>query len=195
MYFEVKSSVHVDTLMVQLERCEDKDDVYKLRLCAFIEGVLVSKDGNIIVWPEMLKLVDDLEFFFKYSWDEQTFPKSMWSMNKDMIYYKQNIEKKKGKKLVIKKCVCPRPTEEEYFRSINDGKATLYFEMDIDDLVDDDGTRGSMFETQAKTITDVVSKKEMKELFMAQLSNLMTLLKEEAPQPQPQLEDYRLPEA
>uniref|UniRef100_A0A803NHS8 DUF1985 domain-containing protein n=1 Tax=Cannabis sativa TaxID=3483 RepID=A0A803NHS8_CANSA len=92
MYFEGKGSVHLDTLMLQMEIWEDKDDVYKLKLCVFIKGVLVLKDGNIIVWPDMLKFVDDLEFF-KYQWREHTFCKLMSSINKDMMHYKQTVKK------------------------------------------------------------------------------------------------------
>ncbi|XP_060964749.1 uncharacterized protein LOC133033711 [Cannabis sativa] len=225
-YFEGKSSVQLDSLMLQLERCEDKDDAYKLGLIAFIEGVLVSKEGNVQVWPEMLKFVNDLEFFFKYPWGERAFRKLMETLGKNMQHYKDNVDKKKGKKiaqeakytvsgyvpafqywayeaieklgkkyahcngtkfprmlswktpegqrkqdvkatdiallfnsrLVVKKCLFPRPSEEAYFKSINEGKAPLCFEMDVEQTVDVDGTQESVFETQAKTINEAVTK-------------------------------------
>uniref|UniRef100_A0A803Q8E6 DUF1985 domain-containing protein n=1 Tax=Cannabis sativa TaxID=3483 RepID=A0A803Q8E6_CANSA len=81
------------------ERCEVRDDAYKLGLIAFIEGVLVSKEGNVQVWPDILKFVNDLEFFFKYPWSERAFRKLMQTLNKDMQHYKDNIDKKKGKKV------------------------------------------------------------------------------------------------
>ncbi|XP_060969515.1 uncharacterized protein LOC115713230 [Cannabis sativa] len=225
-YFEGKSSVQLDSLMLQLERCEDKDDAYKLGLIAFIEGVLVSKEGNVQVLPEMLKFVNDLEFFFKYPWGERAFRKLMETLGKNMQHYKDNVDKKKGKKiaqeakytvsgyvpafqywayeaieklgkkyahcngtkfprmlswktpegqrkqdvkatdiallfnsrLVVKKCLFPRPSEEAYFKSINEGKAPLCFEMDVEQTVDVDGTQESVFETQAKTINEAVTK-------------------------------------
>ncbi|KAM6548176.1 hypothetical protein CsatB_019852 [Cannabis sativa] len=225
-YFEGKSFVQLDSLMLQLERCEDKDDAYKLGLIAFIEGVLVSKEGNVQVWPEMLKFVNDLEFFFKYPWGERAFRKLMETLGKNMQHYKDNVDKKKGKKiaqeakytvsgyvpafqywpyeaieklgkkyahcngtkfprmlswktpegqrkqdvkatdiallfnslLVVKKCLFPRPSEEAYFKSINEGKAPLCFEMDVEQTVDVDGIQESVFETQAKTINEAVTK-------------------------------------
>uniref|UniRef100_A0A803QDP8 Uncharacterized protein n=1 Tax=Cannabis sativa TaxID=3483 RepID=A0A803QDP8_CANSA len=98
-YFERRSGVHLDTLLLQLHRCKIKDGVYKLGLRTFVNDVFVSKDGNVQVWPDMLKFADDLEFFFKYLQGERTFCTLMWYMSKDMHYYKDNVEKKKGRKV------------------------------------------------------------------------------------------------
>uniref|UniRef100_A0A803Q6C3 Uncharacterized protein n=1 Tax=Cannabis sativa TaxID=3483 RepID=A0A803Q6C3_CANSA len=38
-----------------------------------------------------------------------------------------------------RKCLCPRPSEAKYFKSINEGEPPLCFEMDVDVTVDSDG--------------------------------------------------------
>uniref|UniRef100_A0A803QI41 Uncharacterized protein n=1 Tax=Cannabis sativa TaxID=3483 RepID=A0A803QI41_CANSA len=54
----------------------------------------------------------------------------------------EEIEAKSSDRLcVIKKCLCPRSSEKEYFKSINEGKPRLCFEMDVDEMVDTDDIR------------------------------------------------------
>uniref|UniRef100_A0A803P1T7 DUF4283 domain-containing protein n=1 Tax=Cannabis sativa TaxID=3483 RepID=A0A803P1T7_CANSA len=57
--------------------------------------------------------------------------------------------------------LCSRSIEEDYFKSINEGKSPLCFEMDINETVDDDSTQNLVFETQANTIIEVLRKENI----------------------------------
>ncbi|XP_060959399.1 uncharacterized protein LOC133030619 [Cannabis sativa] len=103
-YLNNAKRVTFKTLWLAFEACDVADDVYKLGLCAFVEGVLLSRAEGVYIWSDMLKLVENEEKFFEYSWGLLSYQKLLSSTAKSMTDLRKNYldkstkDKKKGKK-------------------------------------------------------------------------------------------------
>ncbi|XP_060972358.1 uncharacterized protein LOC133038280 [Cannabis sativa] len=103
-YLNNAKRVTFKTLWLAFEACDVADDVYKLGLCAFVEGVLLSRAEGVYIWSDMPKLVENEEKFFEYPWGLLSYQKLLSSTFKSMTDLRKNYldkstkDKKKGKK-------------------------------------------------------------------------------------------------
>ncbi|XP_062074839.1 uncharacterized protein LOC133778835 [Humulus lupulus] len=101
-YFNNAKRVDFKTLWLAFEACDVEDDAYKLGLCAFVEGVLLSRSESVYIWTDMLKLVENVDNFFEYPWGLLSYQKMLSSTAKNMQQLRQNyldkLSSKKDKK-------------------------------------------------------------------------------------------------
>ncbi|XP_062088928.1 uncharacterized protein LOC133795495 [Humulus lupulus] len=50
------------------ETCTVAEDVYKLGLCLLVEGQLNAIEDKLHIWQDILKMVEDVDYFFNYPW-------------------------------------------------------------------------------------------------------------------------------
>ncbi|XP_060969916.1 uncharacterized protein LOC115695232 [Cannabis sativa] len=96
-YLNNSKRVTFKTLWLAFEACDVADDVYKLGLCAFVEGVLLSRAEGVYIWTDMLKLVENEEKFFEYPWGLLSYQKLLSSTTKNMQQLRQNYMDKNDK--------------------------------------------------------------------------------------------------
>ncbi|KAM6560615.1 hypothetical protein CsatA_029854 [Cannabis sativa] len=96
-YLNNSKRVTFKTLWLAFEACDVDDDVYKLGLCAFVEGVLLSRAEGVYIWTDMLKLVENEEKFFEYPWGLLSYQKLLSSTTKNMQQLRQNYMDKNDK--------------------------------------------------------------------------------------------------
>ena len=98
-YFNGHSPVSIGQLRRTFESCQIVDDVYKMGLCLLVEGVLKGREEKLMVWTDMLKMVDDVDFFFQYPWGKISYQKLLQTCQKDFVEMKKHLQKKieKGK--------------------------------------------------------------------------------------------------
>ncbi|XP_062100175.1 uncharacterized protein LOC133806055 [Humulus lupulus] len=98
-YFNGHSPVSIGQLRRTFESCQIVDDVYKMGLCLLVEGVLKGREEKLMVWTDMLKMVDDVDFFFQYLWGKISYQKLLQTCQKDFVEMKKHLQKKieKGK--------------------------------------------------------------------------------------------------
>ncbi|XP_060968725.1 uncharacterized protein LOC115720433 [Cannabis sativa] len=96
-YLNNSKRVTFKTLWLAFEACDVADDVYKLGLCAFVEGVLLSRAEGVYIWTDMLKLVENEEKFFEYPWGLLSHQKLLSSTTKNMQQLRQNYMDKNDK--------------------------------------------------------------------------------------------------
>ncbi|XP_062094226.1 uncharacterized protein LOC133800285 [Humulus lupulus] len=70
-----------------------------MSLCLLVEGVLKGREEKLMVWTDMLKMVDDVDFFFQYPWGKISYQKLLQTCQKDFVEMKKHLQKKieKGK--------------------------------------------------------------------------------------------------
>ena len=69
---------------------QDVEDCWKLDLCYLVEGLLLADESQSEVNIDFLSFVEDEEFFFffsQYPWGLDTYHKTMFGVNKDMVHY------------------------------------------------------------------------------------------------------------
>ncbi|KAM6558893.1 hypothetical protein CsatA_028132 [Cannabis sativa] len=97
-YLNNSKRVTFKTLWLAFEACDVADDVYKLGLCAFVEGVLLSWAEGVYIWTDMLKLVENEDNFFEYPWGLLSYQKLLSSTTKNMQQLRQNYMDKVSSK-------------------------------------------------------------------------------------------------
>ncbi|KAM6567398.1 hypothetical protein CsatA_026526 [Cannabis sativa] len=102
-YLNNAKRVTFKTLWLAFESCDVADDVYKLGLCAFVEGVLLSRAEGVYIWTDMLKLVENVENFFEYPWGLLSYQKLLSSTTKSMSDLRKNYIDKVSTKDKMKK--------------------------------------------------------------------------------------------
>ncbi|XP_060974459.1 uncharacterized protein LOC133039583 [Cannabis sativa] len=102
-YLNNAKRVTFKTLWLAFESCDVADDVYKLGLCAFVEGVLLSRAEGVYIWTDMLKLVENVENFFEYPWGLLSYQKLLSSTSKSMSDLRKNYIDKVSTKDKMKK--------------------------------------------------------------------------------------------
>ena len=101
-YFNDAEKVKLSQLQVAFNNCTVVEDVYKLGLCFFVEGVLNAMEDKLHIRSDILRIVEDLEFFFNYPWGKYSYKRLLGSCKKDMERQKALYEKKKGGEKVQK---------------------------------------------------------------------------------------------
>uniref|UniRef100_A0A803NK64 DUF1985 domain-containing protein n=1 Tax=Cannabis sativa TaxID=3483 RepID=A0A803NK64_CANSA len=66
-YFNGDPSIGLGQLRSVFESCTEKDDAYKLKMVLFFMGVLTGKEEKTLVPPFIIRMADDLQFFYEYS--------------------------------------------------------------------------------------------------------------------------------
>ena len=64
--------------------CTNVDDLWKLGLVYFVDGVLLTHERKTSIDRNLLSLVEDEESFFKYPWGKESYKKTFGSLKKDM---------------------------------------------------------------------------------------------------------------
>ncbi|XP_060965676.1 uncharacterized protein LOC133034581 [Cannabis sativa] len=93
-YFNGDPSISIGRLRSVFESCTEKDDCYKLGLVLFVMGVLTGKEEKNLVPPFIIRMVEDLPFFYNYPWGKISFNllKDTWS--KDFVQKKKHMDEK-----------------------------------------------------------------------------------------------------
>ncbi|XP_030479067.1 uncharacterized protein LOC115696299 [Cannabis sativa] len=92
-YFNDNPSISFGQLRRVFESCTEVD-VYKLGMALFVMGVLTSKEEKTDVPPFVIRMVDNLPFFYKYPWGKISYNKLMETCKKDYIDVKNKMLKK-----------------------------------------------------------------------------------------------------
>ena len=116
-YFSGLEKVKFMQLTAAFDACQVVDDIYKLGLCVFVEGVLNGIEGKLYIKNGLLSIVEDVELFFKYPWGKYSYNRLLGSCKKDMQRQRQLYEKKKmggrqgakGVQVYILR-ICPSPS-------------------------------------------------------------------------------------
>lgn len=90
-------------LTAAFNACKVVDDIYKLGLFVFVEGVLNGIEGKLYIKNGLLSIVEDVELFFKYPWSKYSYNRLLGSCKKDMQHQRQLYEKKKMDKGTVQK--------------------------------------------------------------------------------------------
>ncbi|KAM6564141.1 hypothetical protein CsatB_024139 [Cannabis sativa] len=93
-YFNGSASITFGQLRRVFESCTEADDVYKLGMALFVMGVLTGKEEKTAVPPFVIRMVDNLPFFYEYPWGKISYTKLMESCNKDYLDVKNKMLKK-----------------------------------------------------------------------------------------------------
>ncbi|XP_030497718.2 uncharacterized protein LOC115713376 [Cannabis sativa] len=81
--FNGNPSISFGQLRRVFESCTKVDDVYKLGMALFVMGVLTGKEEKTVVPPFVIRMVDNLPFFYEYPWGKISHTKLMETCNKD----------------------------------------------------------------------------------------------------------------
>ncbi|KAM6560025.1 hypothetical protein CsatA_029264 [Cannabis sativa] len=65
-YFNSNPSISLGQLCRVFESCTKVDDVYKLGMALFVMGILTGKEEKTFVPPFVIRMVDNLPFFYEY---------------------------------------------------------------------------------------------------------------------------------
>ena len=93
-YFNGSASITFGQLRRVFESCTEADDVYKLGMALFVMGVLTGKEEKTDVSPFVIRMVDNLPFFYEYPWGKISYTKLMETCNKDYVNVKNKMLKK-----------------------------------------------------------------------------------------------------
>ncbi|KAM6543002.1 hypothetical protein CsatB_007449 [Cannabis sativa] len=93
-YFNGNPSISFGQLRRVFESCTEVDDVYKLGMALFVMGVLTGKEEKNVVPPFVIRMVDNLPFFYEYPWGKISYTKLMETCNKDYLDVKNKMLKK-----------------------------------------------------------------------------------------------------
>ncbi|XP_060959510.1 uncharacterized protein LOC115703779 [Cannabis sativa] len=93
-YFNGNPSISFGQMRRVFESCIEVDDVYKLGMALFVMGVLTGKEEKIVVPPFVIRMVDNLPFFYEYPWGKILYTKLMETCNKDYVDVKNKMLKK-----------------------------------------------------------------------------------------------------
>ncbi|XP_062098443.1 uncharacterized protein LOC133804297 [Humulus lupulus] len=78
-----------------LKASTNPEDAFKLSLCYLIEGIINAPEKTTQIWVDSLKMVENLDYFFKYPWGELFFKKVIRVVQKDMQKKLKHYEEKK----------------------------------------------------------------------------------------------------
>ncbi|XP_062079592.1 uncharacterized protein LOC133784102 [Humulus lupulus] len=98
-YFNDAEKVKLSQVDHAFKTCTVVEDVYKLGLCLFVEGVLNAIEGKLHIWRDILKIVENVEYFFSYPWGKYSYRRLLHSCKKDMVKQKANYDAKKDAKV------------------------------------------------------------------------------------------------
>ncbi|XP_062098825.1 uncharacterized protein LOC133804699 [Humulus lupulus] len=98
-YFNDAEKVKLSQVDHAFKTCTVVEDVYKLGLCLLVEGVLNAIDGKLHIWRDILKIVEDVEYFFSYPWGKYSYRRLLQSCKKDMVKQNANYDNKKDTKV------------------------------------------------------------------------------------------------
>ena len=98
-YLNDAEKVQLSQVDHAFKTCTDVEDVYKLGLCLFVEGVLNAIEGKLHIWRDILKIVENVEYFFSYPWGKYSYRRLLHSCKKDMVKQNANYDAKKDAKV------------------------------------------------------------------------------------------------
>ncbi|XP_062086973.1 G-type lectin S-receptor-like serine/threonine-protein kinase At1g61550 [Humulus lupulus] len=98
-YFNDAEKVKLSQVDHAFKTCTVVEDVYKLGVCLFVEGVLNAIEGKLHIWRDILKIVENVEYFFSYPWGNYSYRRLLHSCKKDMVKQKANYDAKKDAKV------------------------------------------------------------------------------------------------
>ncbi|XP_062088270.1 uncharacterized protein LOC133794859 [Humulus lupulus] len=93
-YFNDTEKVKLSQVDHAFKTCTVVEDVYKLGLCLFVEGVLNAIEGKLHIWQDILKIVENVEYFFSYPWGKYSYRRLLHSCKKDMVKQNANYDAK-----------------------------------------------------------------------------------------------------
>ncbi|XP_062083121.1 uncharacterized protein LOC133789317 [Humulus lupulus] len=99
-YFNVQSNKYIKFLMLEraFTMCDQVEDLWKLGLVYFVEGVLMATENEGFIWRDSLLMVEELDYFYKYPWGSLSFDQTMKQLGRDMKATGASIPVKKVKK-------------------------------------------------------------------------------------------------
>ncbi|PON57913.1 Ulp1 protease family, C-terminal catalytic domain containing protein [Parasponia andersonii] len=99
-YLNNKANVRSSELEAAFLNCEEKEDVRKLGFCYLVDGLLMAQESSTKILMDMLYFVENEEDFFNYPWGRRSYERTFPSLNKDMMYQRENYlqKMKKNKK-------------------------------------------------------------------------------------------------
>ncbi|XP_062075019.1 uncharacterized protein LOC133779032 [Humulus lupulus] len=85
-YFSVepKKDIRFSMLERDFSMCDIPDDLYKLSLVYFVEGILLAAENDSAIWRDSLPMVEDLDYFEKYLWGSLSFDTTVKQFSRDM---------------------------------------------------------------------------------------------------------------
>ncbi|XP_062119108.1 uncharacterized protein LOC133832839 [Humulus lupulus] len=100
-YFSVEPEKDIRFSMLEraFSMCDVPDDLYKLDLVYFVEGILLAAENDNAIWRVSLSMVEDLDYFEKYPWGSLSFNTTVKQFNRDMKVIGATIPGKKAKKI------------------------------------------------------------------------------------------------
>ncbi|XP_062090026.1 uncharacterized protein LOC133796503 [Humulus lupulus] len=101
-YFSVEpeKDIRFSILERAFSMCDVPDDLYKLGLVYFVEGILLGAENDNAIWRDSLSMVEDLDYFEKYPWGSLSFDTTVKQFNIDMKAIGGTIPGKKAKKII-----------------------------------------------------------------------------------------------
>ncbi|XP_062107687.1 uncharacterized protein LOC133818677 [Humulus lupulus] len=98
-YFNDAEKVKLSQVDHAFKTCTVVENVYKLGLCLLVEGVMNAIEGKLHIWRDILKIVEDVEYFFSYPWGKYSYRRLLQSCKKDMVKQKAHYDAKKDAKV------------------------------------------------------------------------------------------------
>uniref|UniRef100_A0A803P554 Ubiquitin-like protease family profile domain-containing protein n=1 Tax=Cannabis sativa TaxID=3483 RepID=A0A803P554_CANSA len=148
LYFNKSRIVNMEHLTAQFLNCEIVEDVYKLRLCLFMEGVLMGRERNTGITSEVVK---------KFAVSHGIQVPRMLSWSSKEIDGSYDIPKKilapifSKRQLNVLRALLPRPDEEAYARTITYNDVEIVFEMGVNEtLPENDAQDPAVFQSHAE---------------------------------------------
>ncbi|XP_062094867.1 uncharacterized protein LOC133800816 isoform X2 [Humulus lupulus] len=101
-YFSVepKKDIKFNVLERAFSMCDILDDLYKLGLFYFVEGILLVAEYDNAIWRDSLSMVNELDYFEKYPWGSLSFDTTVKQFSRDMKVIGATIPCKKAKKII-----------------------------------------------------------------------------------------------
>ncbi|XP_062118389.1 uncharacterized protein LOC133832009 [Humulus lupulus] len=99
-YFNVvpKKDIKFNMLERAFSMCDVPDDLYKLGLVYFVEGILLAAENDNAIWRDSLSMVEDLYYFEKYPWGSLSLDTTVKQFRRGMKTIGATIPGKKAKK-------------------------------------------------------------------------------------------------
>ncbi|XP_062106959.1 uncharacterized protein LOC133818226 isoform X1 [Humulus lupulus] len=115
-YFSVEPEKNIRLSMLEraFSMCDVPDDLYKLGLVYFVEGILLGAENDNAIWRDSLSMVEDLDYFEKYPWGSLSFDTTVKQFNRDMKAIGGTIPGKKAKKITEVESFKGFKVEEKY---------------------------------------------------------------------------------
>lgn len=100
-YFNVAEVAKSQALEGTFLGCKVAEDIWKIDLCSFVDGVLFGLEPRGTFQREMLSILENTDFFFKLHWGRWSFESTLKRVNKYMLRLR-DIYLKKSKEKVLK---------------------------------------------------------------------------------------------